>query len=83
MTIGVFSTDKLFPYMSDFQHLSFSFGFQLLNFNFLLLSEESRTADTLLNLSDLSEVCSLETYRPNYTNLQFLKENVASFTDSF
>ena len=83
MTISVFSTDKFFRYMSDFQRLSFNFSFQLLNLNFLLLSKGGRTAETFLNLSDLSEVCSLETSRPKYTNLQFLKENVEFFTESF
>ena len=49
MTIGVFSNyDNFFPYLSHFQHLSFNFSFQLLNFNFLLLSEGGRTAETLV-----------------------------------
>ena len=49
MTIGVFSNyDIFFPYPSHFQHLSFNFSFQLLNFNFLLLSEGGRTAETLV-----------------------------------
>ena len=65
--------------MSDFQSLSVNF----MVFNFLMLSDGGRTAETLLNLSDLPEVCSLQTSRPKYTNLQFLKENVVSFTGPF
>ena len=79
MTIGGFSTDILFPYVSDFQSLSVNF----IVFNFLMLSDRGLTVETLLNLSGLPEVCSLETSRPKYTNLQFLKENVVSFIGSF
>ena len=35
-----------------------------------MLSDGGRTAETLLNLSNLPEICSLETSRPKYTNVQ-------------